>query len=317
MTAHSTAEAAAALGFQKSKTSAENPFGSFASLPTPKETPQKAPSSAEKKRLDGVSRNLFGGSQTDSPIGARAKKSKKYTGLTMESFTAEPSDEVFDIFTDSQDRVPNKDLRDANPFYGETKPVAEPAKRRSPRRVMVPGEGLVPVEDACKREDGMVYNFRGRSYFRRKNEGNDEPMDGEDNTELEAYVHRSEFKPRRLFTSEKETQVPDDEEAPTDIEDNDEMIAQPELQFGTPKPSEVKRASTPDAPKHAPMSPPETRSTTRFANKLSAGKSQQPDQRRVVDYFSSRGSRAREAGSPTKRVAESLTPDRPKRARNC
>lgn len=140
-------------------------------------------------------------------------------------------------------------------------------------------------------------------------------MDGEDNAELETHVRRSEFKPRRLFTSEKETQPADDEEALTDIEDT--AAAQPELEFGTPKASGSKRASTPDAPKHAPMSPPETRSTTRFANKLAASKPQQPDQRRVVDYFSSRGSRSRDVGSPTKRVGESLTPDRPKRARNC
>lgn len=160
-------------------------------------------------------------------------------------------------------------------------------------------------------------NSRGRSYFRRKNEDNEASMDGEDNNELDTHVRRSEFQPRRLFTAGKEAQSGDDEEALTDIEDA--TTAQSELQPGTPKASETKQASTPDAPRHAPMSPPETRSTTRFTNKLGAGasKSQQPDQRRVVDYFSSRGSRSREAGSPTKRVGESLTPDRPKRARNC
>lgn len=159
LTANSTADAATALGFNRSKTSLENSSGLYAALPTPKETPQKVPSSAEKKKLDKVSRNLFGGAQEDSPMGARTKKSKKYSGLTMESFTAEDAEETFDIFTDSQERIPHKDLSVSNPFFGETQPRAEPTKRRSPRRVMVPGEGLVSIEDACQREDGMVYSL--------------------------------------------------------------------------------------------------------------------------------------------------------------
>lgn len=159
LTAKSTADAAAALGLPNPAASADTSFSSISSLPTPKETPHKAPSSSEKKKLDGVSRNLFGGSRSDSPLGSRTKKSKKYSGLSLESFTAEDTEETFDIFTDSQDRVPHKDVSAANPFYGQTQPSAEPTKRRSQRHVMVPGEGLVPIEEACKREDGMVFTL--------------------------------------------------------------------------------------------------------------------------------------------------------------
>lgn len=81
---------------------------------------------------------------------------KKYSGMTLDSFTAEAADDSIEIFTDSRERLPERDESAENPFYGET--VAEPTKRRSKRRnVSVPGEKAHTVEEASERQDGMVY----------------------------------------------------------------------------------------------------------------------------------------------------------------
>jgi hypothetical protein len=82
---------------------------------------------------------------------------KKYSGLTLDSFTAEAlDDDSIEIFTDSKDRVPERDESAENPFYGRAAP--EPSKRRSKRRnVSVPGEKAQTVEEASERQDGMVY----------------------------------------------------------------------------------------------------------------------------------------------------------------
>ena len=86
----------------------------------------------------------------------RKRRAKKYSGVTLESFTAEEVEDPISIFTDSQDRVPEKDESFDNPFYGTA--TAEPTKRQTKRRVVhVPGEGAQPIEEAVRRDDGMVY----------------------------------------------------------------------------------------------------------------------------------------------------------------
>lgn len=76
--------------------------------------------------------------------------------MTLESFRAEVAEEDIEIFTDSQDRVPKKDDSKSNPFVGNAT-NAEPSKRRTKRRVHVPGEGVQSVDEASRREDGMIY----------------------------------------------------------------------------------------------------------------------------------------------------------------
>lgn len=91
----------------------------------------------------------------------KKRKSKKYTGLTLESFRAENVEAPIEIFTDSRDRIPEKDTTTDNPFYAATSanaPAHEPTKRRSPRKhVSIPGEGSETIEEAIQREDGIVY----------------------------------------------------------------------------------------------------------------------------------------------------------------
>lgn len=78
---------------------------------------------------------------------------------------------------------------------------------------------------------------------------------------------RESLKPRLLFPpTEKKVSSDDDEEALTDVEDH--IMAESDFMYRTPKKSDAKRAVTPDAPKHALLSPPDTKRTTRSSNKL-------------------------------------------------
>lgn len=78
--------------------------------------------------------------------------------MTLESFSAEEVEDPIAIFTDSNERIPQKDESEANPFFTKTAPPSEPSKRRSKRRqVAIPGEDSQSVEEASRRDDGMVY----------------------------------------------------------------------------------------------------------------------------------------------------------------
>lgn len=104
-----------------------------------------------------MARNLFASDAEILPT--PRKKAKKYSGMTLDSFTAEDVEDPIAIFTDSRDRVPEVDSSTKNPFYQKaSRATLEPAKRRSPRNhVSVPGEGKQSVDDAVQREDGIVY----------------------------------------------------------------------------------------------------------------------------------------------------------------
>lgn len=125
-------------------------------LPTPAKTPKKAPSE-KNPAIQGVARNLFASDDEAMP-NRKSTRAKKYTGISLDSFRVE--DEPIEIFTDSKERIPEKEESADNPFYGEAGRVGaeEPALRRSKRRhVHVPGEGRQTVEEVMKREDGLVY----------------------------------------------------------------------------------------------------------------------------------------------------------------
>ena len=78
--------------------------------------------------------------------------------MTLESFTVEEPEASISIFTDSRDRVPEKDRGEDNPFWGNNH-VEETAPRpRGKRaRVHIAGEGNRPMDEALDREDGLVY----------------------------------------------------------------------------------------------------------------------------------------------------------------
>lgn len=172
LTAEGTANAADLLGigsnFQHKSTnptassSSSSAFASRAGgmLPTPAKTPRKQSDGTTEANVRSVARNLFVNESDIIPT-PKKNKSKKYTGLTLDSFRAEAVDEPIEIFTDSRDRIPEKDATAENPFYGmPTKGTRqpEPTKRRSPRNhVSIPGEGRETIDEAVQREDGIVY----------------------------------------------------------------------------------------------------------------------------------------------------------------
>ncbi|KAM0487020.1 hypothetical protein ACHAPX_000287 [Trichoderma viride] len=248
-------------------------------LPTPSKTPQKPPTSKETTEIQSFARNLFPAEDADvsSP---RKRRSKKFTSITLESFRAEAEEDI-EIFTDSQERIPKKDDSKLNPFVGNAT-SAEPSKRRTKRKVMVPGEGAQSVEEAARRDDGLIYVFRGKKFFRKFSEFDVEVEDEELDSDVEAHfskpLTRSSIKPRLLFPTKapapKTKQMLEEEEAATDVEDTKDASEAEEPSAPAPVKTPVKakeeRARTPEAPKYAPASPPETRRTTRSTNKLAA-----------------------------------------------
>jgi hypothetical protein len=162
LTAHSTAHAAVALGLASKPTSKPESLSSRASaltgagnLITPAKTPLKSPTDQVKANVKSVARNLFGNDEEIMPT-PRKTGTEKYT---LDSFFAqEENDESFQIYTDSHERVPEIDDSAENPFYvGESIAAPEPARRRSKRHTInIPGEGKVSVDEAVRREDGML-----------------------------------------------------------------------------------------------------------------------------------------------------------------
>ncbi|KAJ6437788.1 base excision DNA repair protein [Purpureocillium lavendulum] len=279
LTAEGTANAAAALGLGHAKDALRAPTTSISRatgmLPTPSKTPQKPPNEKTAAHIQTFARNLFASDEEPMPS-PRKRRAKRYTGVTMESFTAEDAEDPIQIFTDSQDRIPQKDDSAENPFYGAEAAPAEPPKRKSKRRmVQIPGEGAQSVDEASRREDGMIYVFRGKKFFRKFAENESADTEEEDATgadvepELVRPLTRSSVKPRLLFPSKKSDENDQDEEAVTDVEE-DMFMSDEAAVPQTPQKSSAVHAKTPEAPKYAPVSPPDTRRTTRSTNKLAA-----------------------------------------------
>lgn len=120
-------------------------------LPTPTKTPRKPTTAKQTAEMDSVSRNIF---PTKNPeLTTRSgRTSKKISGSTLESFIAEDPDQDFTIFSDSCNRIPQKD--ESNPFYNAR--ASKPTKSHKKRQVKIPGEGMESIERAAGRTDGML-----------------------------------------------------------------------------------------------------------------------------------------------------------------
>lgn len=258
-------------------------------LPTPAKTPRKQPNAKTEAASRAIARNLFAPDEDVMPT--PKKKAKKYTGLGLDSFTAEDVEEDIEIFTDPRDQFPEIDDSADNPFYGD-RTLAEPSKRQSKRKlVLVPGEGRQSIDDAVRRADGVLVVFRGKKIFRKFSQShdaesssqaeNDEADDlGLDSETRHRPMTRSSIKPRLLFPPKSKgkqvaitTTIEDDEEAATEIEDNvpdDDQEAKFEVPE-TPVQVTEEEVETPKAPRFAPASPPSTGRATRSADKLRGG----------------------------------------------
>ncbi|KIE03713.1 hypothetical protein MAJ_00244, partial [Metarhizium majus ARSEF 297] len=318
LTAEGTANAAVALGLnvdkgvQRSMTASVSQSAGM--LPTPSKTPQKPPNEKTAASIQSFARNLFSSEEEVLPS-PRKRRSKKYSGVTMESFTAEEEEDPITIFTDSQDRIPEKDNSEANPFYGSTATAAEPSKRQSRRKVVsIPGEGTQSIDEAARREDGIVYVFRGKKFFRKfseQDQSEEIAASGEDDeSRLNRPLTRASVKPRLLFPTQKTT-AEDDEEALTDVEDMhliDEHVPQ------TPRKAHSIPAKTPEAPKYAPVSPPDTRRTTRSTNKLADTPMKGTGRKSPFDSWPRTKEHKSQSPAP-KRAGESLASETTKRTR--
>ena len=121
-------------------------------LITPAKTPQKPPSQKTRENIQAVARSLF--NETEAMPSPRRSRNQK---SLLDSF-ADEDDEPIAIFTDSRERIPEVDHSAENPFYDNGPNYTAETPRRSPRRqtVTIPGEGQVPIEEAVRRDDGMV-----------------------------------------------------------------------------------------------------------------------------------------------------------------
>ncbi|EGS19808.1 uncharacterized protein CTHT_0042920 [Thermochaetoides thermophila DSM 1495] len=275
-------------------------------LITPAKTPAKPPTDQVKAKVKSVARNLFGASTStasDDDVMPNPRRSRSQTNA-LDTFGISSSEPSFEIYTDSHERVPEIDESPDNPFYVSNSSIAsipppEPPRRRSKRQQMVtiPGEGKVTIEEAVRREDGVLITFRGKKQFRKFSEMPAEDLDqGEGGLEgaISRPLTRSSLKPRLLFPVAKPTQPTptetdsqvsrEDEEAATDIEDHvlTNLKAKEKEKTAAKEPKESKNAGlgpgpatpadlvaspsqdpdTPEAPRFTPTSPPATATTT-------------------------------------------------------
>lgn len=160
LTAEGAANAAAALGLASKPESLSSRAGATTGagmLITPAKTPQRPPTDQVKAKVKSVARNLFG-SDDDILPAPRRTRTQDYT---LDSFSTDlDADEPIQIYTDSHERIPEVDDSAENPFYVSQRsvpPAPQPPRRRSQRRtVTIPGEGKVTVDEALRREDGML-----------------------------------------------------------------------------------------------------------------------------------------------------------------
>ncbi|KAI1205032.1 uncharacterized protein F4807DRAFT_298798 [Annulohypoxylon truncatum] len=263
------------LSHQKPKSMSSSTTSGAAMLPTPAKTPAKQPNEKSKANVRAIARNLF--SEPEVMSSPKKRKAKKYTGLTLDSFTAENIEEPIEIFTDTRDRIPEADKTSQNPFYEQAVPSTDhdqSTRQTRSKQVYVQGEGKISIEEALRREDGIVYVFRGKRIFRKFSQGEDGRVDEHiDGTPIHANT-RSSLKPRLLFPSKNKEATKastDDEEAVTDIEDHVLHGAQDDSAEvpGTPTAMVVEKAVTPVAPKFTtPASPPSTVRATRASTRM-------------------------------------------------
>lgn len=94
---------------------------------------------------------------------SRKRRTKKHIGFSLDGTTEDDDKSVegnIEIFTDSKDKVPELDESEGNPFY--VKPgreaISTAPTRVSKRRKVTRGlNGQEEMEQAMKREDGLVY----------------------------------------------------------------------------------------------------------------------------------------------------------------
>lgn len=121
-------------------------------LPTPAKTPGRKHTEQSEKDVNAIARNLFGRQQ--SPKKSRAKRS---TDIALDSFEIHDDEAPIQIYTDSENRLPQADGSTENPFYGEAGIAASTAPVRRSSRNKKSAAAEEKVEETLQREDGLLY----------------------------------------------------------------------------------------------------------------------------------------------------------------
>ncbi|KAK5131097.1 hypothetical protein LTR08_001315 [Meristemomyces frigidus] len=249
-------------------------------LPTPSKTPSKRNNAA----LNSTARILsFQPNHPNDlmPSSRKIKKSGRFSsinGFDLYDEEREVGMEQVDVYTDANARVPVVDDGADNPFIGNKQTASRP--QRKGRRALTAEED--EMEEAARREEGVVYVFRGKKIFRRFS-APEEERSSSAATELSEVpgqrtlrrqagaaaqrpLTRSAIKPRLLFPSEeqlleREQGLDDiDEEATTDIEMPNALT--PVKQKG-----KAHDLQTPTKPRFRLATPPPTGHATRSVTK--------------------------------------------------
>ena len=129
-------------------------------LPTPAKTPRKK----QIRPTNGMGRVLFpvrpDTVEEAMPTPRKNKRTRRHVGFTLDS-DAE-SEGGIPIFTDSQDKVPELDLSEDNPFIDHPLKRAaheRPSKAKGSKKRKAHSESVTEetIKDAFDREKGMVY----------------------------------------------------------------------------------------------------------------------------------------------------------------
>lgn len=133
-------------------------------LPTPAKTPARKHTDQSAKEVNAIARNLFGKqkeihqTETEQPLSPKKTRTKRSNnGISLDSFEIHDEEASIEIFTDSENRLPEVDASTENPFYGESGIAASAAPvRRSSRHRKSAVEKEI-VEEKLKRDDGLLY----------------------------------------------------------------------------------------------------------------------------------------------------------------
>ncbi|KAI9653296.1 MAG: hypothetical protein M1831_006131 [Alyxoria varia] len=191
-------------------------------LPTPVKTPRKRELQPDP-HFKSASRVLFRNQQNDSdnamPKAPKLRKGRKDPAISLDSFQEERdkgAGEV-DIFTDSNERIPEVDESADNPFI--IKEEAPPAQSNTLEQPTLKRSkyGLgTRVDHAVDNDEGMIYVFRGRKVYRKfsdsqypgslrkSNELAEEQalLRHQAGPEARRPLTRSAIKPRKLFSQQ-------------------------------------------------------------------------------------------------------------------
>ncbi|KAI5290536.1 hypothetical protein KEM54_001261 [Ascosphaera aggregata] len=227
-------------------------------LPTPAKTPRRKKIPLD---FDSTARVLFPPRAADTEM--PPPKRMKGNGLDdcVRVFSRSRKQKTIDFFVDSRDQIPDVNKSEGNPFIvhsdddeeeDERFPASpstaaqhKKSKQEKSNRTREP-----VVRKSLHREDGMLYVFRGKKFFRKFDEEEDEEEDDlesllddldEDIAAIKP-LSRSSIKPKVLFCTKQEREASTPEAAIRT------PSPKPETQENLPTSPTVKSKPVPDTP---------------------------------------------------------------------